>query len=206
VLGAGADAAAEAAGCGPQSARSRDPRPGRWLEAGRFRQDLYYRLSVFPIELPPLRERREDIGVLATHLLRLACARLKRPEMRSKSRDVAILEHHDWPGNVRELQHVIERAVILAQGGRLRLDLALPRRQLGSESAKERQAPIVESRPSAAVVPEAEVRRRERENVLGALEQAHWKVYGPGGAAELLGVKATTLASRMRALGIKRPA
>ena len=75
----------------------------------------------------------------------------------------------------------------------------------GSESAKQRQASIVESRPSAAVVPEAELRRRERENVLGALEQAHWKVYGPGGAAELLGIKATTLASRMRALGIKRP-
>ncbi len=177
----------------------------RDVEAGRFRQDLYYRLSVFPIELPPLRERPEDIGALAAHFLRLACARLKRPEIRLTSQDVAILRRYDWPGNVRELQHVIERAVILAQGGRLRLNLALPRRQSDSESAKQRQAAIVEPRPTAGVVPEAEMRGRERENVLGALEQAHWKVYGPGGAAELLGIKATTLASRMRALGIRRP-
>jgi DNA-binding NtrC family response regulator len=91
--------------------------------------------------------------------------------MRLTSREVAILERYDWPGNVRELQHVIERATILAQGGRLRLDLALPRRPSGSEFARQRQAPIVESRPSAAVVPEAEVRRRERENVLAALER-----------------------------------
>jgi len=100
---------------------------------------------------------------------------------------------------------VIERAIILGQGGRLRFDTALPRRQLGSESAKQRQTAIVGPRPTATVVPEAEVRRRERENVLAALEQARWKVYGPGGAAELLGIKATTLASRMRALGIERP-
>ena len=177
----------------------------RDVEAGRFRQDLYYRLSVFPIELPPLRERREDIAALAAHLLRLACVRLKHADMRLRSQDVAILKRYDWPGNVRELQHVIERAVILGQGGRLRLDLALPPRQLGSESIKQRQAPVVEPRPSAVVVPEAQMRRRERENVLGALEQAHWRVYGPGGAAELLGINATTLASRMKALGIRRP-
>ena len=177
----------------------------RDVETGRFRQDLYYRLSVFPIELPPLRERREDIPALAAHLLRLACARLKRPGMRLTSQDLAALERYDWPGNVRELQHVIERAIILGQGGRLRFDTALPRRQLGSESAKQRQTAIVGPRPTATVVPEAEVRRRERENVLAALEQARWKVYGPGGAAELLGIKATTLASRMRALGIERP-
>ena len=178
----------------------------RDVEAGRFRQDLYYRLSVFPIELPPLRERPEDIDALAAHLLRLACARLRRPEMRLTSQDVAVLKRYDWPGNVRELQHVMERAVILGQRGRLRLDLALlPRRQLGSEPTKQRQAPTVESRPSATVVPEAEKRRRERENVLAALEQAHLKVYGPGGAAELLGINASTLASRMRALGLRRP-
>jgi len=168
----------------------------RDVETARFRHDLYYRLSVFPIELPPLRERREDIPALAAHLLRLACARLKRPGMRLTSQDLAALERYDWPGNVRELQHVIERAIILGQGGRLRFDTALPRRQLGSESAKQRQTAIVGPRPTATVVPEAEVRRRERENVLAALEQARWKVYGPGGAAELLGIKATTLASR----------
>jgi transcriptional regulator with GAF, ATPase, and Fis domain len=126
--------------------------------------------------------------------------------MRLTTQDVAILGRYDWPGNVRELQHVIERAVILGRGGRLRLDLALPRRPSGSESARQRPGPIAESRASAAVVAEAEVRRRERENVLAALEQAHWGVYGPGGAAELLGIKATMLAFRMRALGIKRPA
>jgi transcriptional regulator with GAF, ATPase, and Fis domain len=177
----------------------------RDVETGRFRQDLYYRLSVFPIELPSLRERPEDIGALAAHFLRLACSRLKRPEISLTSQDIATLRQYDWPGNVRELQHVIERAVILAQGGRLRLDSALARRHSGPSSATPRQAAIVQSRPTAAVVPEAEMRGRERENVLAALDQARWKVYGPGGAAELLGIKPTTLASRIRALGIRRP-
>ncbi|MBI4271366.1 MAG: sigma 54-interacting transcriptional regulator, partial [Candidatus Rokubacteria bacterium] len=178
----------------------------RDVETGRFRQDLYYRLSVFPIELPSLRERPDDIGALAAHFLRLACSRLKRPDIRLTSQDVATLRQYDWPGNVRELQHVIERAVILAQGGRLRLDPALARRHAGPPSATLRRAAIVQSRPAAAVAPEAEMRARERENVLAALDQARWKVYGPGGAAELLGIKPTTLASRIRALGIRRPA
>jgi len=178
----------------------------RDVETGRFRQDLYYRLSVFPIELPSLRERPEDIGALAAHFLRLACSRLKRPDIRLTSQDVATLRQYDWPGNVRELQHVIERAVILAQGGRLRLDPALARRHSGPPSATPRQAAIVQSRPTAAVEPEAEMRGRERENVLAALDQARWKVYGPGGAAELLGIRPTTLGSRIRALGIRRPA
>jgi hypothetical protein len=162
----------------------------RDVEAGRFRQDLYYRLSVFPIELPPLRERREDIGALAAHLFGLACARLKRPEMRLTNQDVAILKRYDWPGNVRELQHVIERAIILGQG-RPRLDLALPGRQAGSESAKQRQAAIVV--PTERRVVRSQVRRRAGERPCG-LGRRTGRCPGPAGCG-LLGIKATTLAS-----------
>jgi transcriptional regulator with GAF, ATPase, and Fis domain len=92
---------------------------------GHFRQDLYYRLSVFPMELPPLRQRKEDIPALATHFASLCCGRLNRPEIRLTDEDTGLLRRYDWPGNIRELQNVIERAVILAKGGRMRLDLAL---------------------------------------------------------------------------------
>ncbi len=164
-------------------------------EAGRFRQDLYYRLSVFPVELPPLRKRPEDVPLLAEHFLALAARKLGRPKPRLTLASVQKLQRYRWPGNVRELQHVIERAVITAEGGRLAIELP------GGEVEPVRPAPPAE--PAAdRVLTDAEVRKLEADNIRAALERANGKVSGPGGAAEILGIKPTTLASRMKALGL----
>ena len=172
------------------------------MDGGRFRPDLYYRFSVFPIEVPPLRDRKSDIPALSEHLLRQSCLKLRRTDVRLYVDDIDALVGYEWPGNVRELQHVIERAVILGEGGRIRLDLALPQngRPAGTRTART-PAPS----QATAVVTDEEMRRRERQNILAALEQAQGKLYGRDGAAALLSIKATTLASRMKALGIKRP-
>src|SRR5205823_8008531 len=95
-------------------------------EVGRFRQDLYYRLSVFPVELPPLRKRKEDIPLLAEHFLQVSARKIGRPTPRLTLATVQRLQQYDWPGNVRELQHVLERAVITATGGRLSVELPSP--------------------------------------------------------------------------------
>ena len=164
---------------------------------GRFRSDLFYRLSVFPIMLPPLRERSEDIPALASHFLTQAARRFGRPAPRLDARALRTLQSYAWPGNIRELQHVIERAVLLARGGALRPDGLLTEPFV----AVEREAP---DQPRAAVViPEIEWRRRARENILAALDQAHGRIYGAGGAAELLGISPTTLVSRLKALGLR---
>ncbi|QRK12442.1 sigma 54-interacting transcriptional regulator [Archangium violaceum] len=174
----------------------------REVQEGRFRRDLYYRLSVFPIEVPPLRERKEDIPLLAAHFVRQARARLGRPTLALGAAQIETLQRYDWPGNVRELENVIERAVILSQGAEtLRLDLALP------ETARRVRAPT--PRPATSPVPtfvtDAEFRRRERENLQAALDAAGGRIYGREGAAALLGIRPTTLASRMKALGIPKP-
>jgi transcriptional regulator with GAF, ATPase, and Fis domain len=160
-------------------------------EAGRFRQDLYYRLSVFPVETPPLRKRLDDIPVLAEHFLALAARKLGRPKPRLTVANVQALQRYAWPGNVRELQHVLERAVITSAGGRLNLDVpAAPQRARAEVTA------------ATAVRTDAEMRQLEADNLRAALQAAGGKVSGPGGAAELLGLKPTTLASRLKALGI----
>jgi transcriptional regulator with GAF, ATPase, and Fis domain len=162
-------------------------------DAGRFRQDLYYRLSVFPVELPPLRSRAEDVPPLAEHFLALSARRLGRPKPRLTPADARQLQAYHWPGNVRELQHVIERAVITADGVRLAIDLPACRSETPAAPV-----PVVEDR----VLTAAEVRRMESDNIRAALRRANGKVAGPGGAAELLGMKPTTLASRIKALGL----
>ncbi|MBZ4420591.1 sigma 54-interacting transcriptional regulator [Myxococcus sp. RHSTA-1-4] len=167
------------------------------VAAGRFREDLYYRLSVFPIEVPPLRQRRDDIPLLAEHFLRRVSSRLKLPPPRLTQAHVQALQRYDWPGNVRELENVLERAVILSRGGRLRLEGALPE-AVGATRERKEPTPT----PEAAFLTEKEWRQRERENLRAALAAAGGKVYGPGGAAELLGLAPTTLASRLKALGI----
>ena len=160
------------------------------VEAGRFRQDLFYRLSVFPIEVPPLRERKEDIPVLAAHFLKAGAQKMNLKPSRLTAEDAALLRAYSWPGNVRELQNVIERAIILSQGGPLRFDLA-------SSGAR----PLV---PRTGVLTREELKQYERESIRAALAQTNGKVFGANGAAALLGMKGTTLASRIKALGLKQ--
>jgi transcriptional regulator with GAF, ATPase, and Fis domain len=162
------------------------------VEAGRFRKDLYYRLCVFPIRMPPLRERSEDIRLLAEHFAQLASQRLKLPRAVLTEPGIEQLTAYSWPGNVRELQNVIERAVIVSRGGPLRVDLVL---------APFGQKDHAKWNPGAAgtsVFPKREMERRERENIVKALEMARGKIYGADGAAAILGMKPTTLASRMK--------
>jgi formate hydrogenlyase transcriptional activator len=155
------------------------------VDAGRFRQDLYYRLSVFPIELPPLRDRRDDIPSLAAHFVQQTARRMNRPAPRVTQATMSRLTSHEWPGNVRELQNAIERAVILAQGSFLEFDWL--------QAAN--TPPAVEAAPSdsPAVLTSDELKRRERENLTTALAQTGGKVFGPTGAAALLGMKPTTV-------------
>jgi len=164
------------------------------VAAGRFRLDLFYRLSVFPIQVPALRDRREDIPPLATRFVRAASQRLGRPTPKVPQHEIAKLVAYHWPGNIRELQHVVDRAVILAaESGAVRFDVADP---VARPRASTTSAPAYRTA--------AEWRRLERENVLAALEAAAGRVSGASGAAALLGVNPNTLASRLRALGIRR--
>ncbi|MCA8963268.1 MAG: sigma 54-interacting transcriptional regulator [Planctomycetes bacterium] len=165
------------------------------VDAGRFRQDLYYRLSVFPVELPPLRERRGDIAALAEHFLRAVAAQRGGKVPRLSQAVLQQLERHDWPGNVRELQNAIERALILAPHGPLRFDT------LGGQGRRPVAPPSPQSMP---VRTRADLLVDERQNLTAALRATRGKVFGPGGAAELLGMKPTTVASRIARLGIDR--
>ncbi|QEL16630.1 sigma-54-dependent Fis family transcriptional regulator [Limnoglobus roseus] len=178
------------------AATNRDLR--REVAAGRFREDLYFRLNVFPIEVAALRRRVDDILPLAEHFLAAAAKRLGRPVPRLTPADAERLRRYPWPGNVRELQHLIERAAIVSTGRRLVLDVPDGPPPAAAES------PV--SLPGVApdrLWTEAEFRDLERQNLRAALRRAAGKIYGPGGAAELLGLKPTTLASRMKALGVR---
>jgi transcriptional regulator with GAF, ATPase, and Fis domain len=172
----------------------------------RFREDLYYRLSVFPLEIPPLRDRRDDIPALTHHFVSLFRSRLNRPDIRFTDDDAELLKQYDWPGNVRELQNVIERAVILARNGRLRLDLALAHsKPVGAASAE--ISPALQPNSSGGKIMRSEdLRHLERDNIVAALKRSNGKISGPGGAAEFLGLNPNTLGSRIRSLGIKRNA
>jgi transcriptional regulator with GAF, ATPase, and Fis domain len=172
------------------------------VEAGRFREDLFYRLNVFPIEVTPLRARKEDIAPLASHFLELASKKLQHPAPQLTRAHIAQLESYDWPGNARELQNIIERAVIMSRSGVFRFDL--PGEAAPAAVAPPRVEPAA-SDEAQEVVSDAEMQRRERENIRAALDRTGWKIAGPGGAAELLGMKPTTLASRIKRLGLKKP-
>jgi transcriptional regulator with GAF, ATPase, and Fis domain len=171
------------------------------VAANRFREDLYYRLNVFPLKVAPLRERKDDIPLLAAYFIsiwenELGCARATLTEA-----GIDALQNYEWPGNIRELRNVIGRAVILARGGTLEFGL-----------------PVIQSRPhplcstfregkedESEFLTEPELRRRERENLLFVLHKTGWKIKGVNGAAELLGIKASTLVSRVAKMGLKRP-
>ncbi|MCW5666380.1 MAG: sigma-54-dependent Fis family transcriptional regulator [Piscinibacter sp.] len=158
------------------------------VDAGRFRADLYYRLNVFPIALPPLRERREDIAALLDHAVRRLARRLGREVTGIAPSFLAAAAVYDWPGNVRELENVVERALIVSQGGLL--DAPLP----AARSASLRAPPDGDTLESI-----------ERAHLLRVLEGKHWVIEGPDGAARALGLNPSTLRGRLRRLGIGKP-
>jgi PAS domain S-box-containing protein len=168
------------------------------VHAGRFREDLYYRLSVFPIEVPPLRERKDDIPLLAKHFLDAACKRFSRSGLHLTAIQLRQLQNYDWPGNIRELQNVIERAVITSRLDSLRLDIP------AAESRSPARATTrSKSREEYEVIPDKEMNRRVRDNMVAALKRSGGRIYGPGGAAELLGIRPSTLTTRIKKLGLK---
>ena len=155
-------------------------------------------MNVFPLQVASLRERHEDIPPLAKHFVNLVVKETKCHPPRLTAAGVAALQNYDWPGNIRELRNVIERAVILASGGPLEFDLPISRSppQLVVSAAEEMAAPEFLTEP--------EMLRRERDNLLVVLEKTGWKIKGVDGAAELLGVKPTTLLSRIKKMGLRR--
>ena len=171
------------------------------VEAGNFREDLYFRLNVFPVHVVPLRERTDDIPLLAQHFISLLSRKLNMPEPSLTNVAVKQLQSYSWKGNIRELQNVIERAIILSQGGSLRFDLpngdVLPPavNNIMSESSDDdmQLTPYTESERIA----------RDKENIIRALAISDNKISGVGGAAELLGIKPTTLASRLKNMDIR---
>ena len=163
------------------------------VERGNFREDLFYRLNVFPIDVPPLRKRKEDIPLLAAYLLRLAAKKFKTDEPFLSKANVLQLTSYDWPGNVRELQNIVERSVIISQKGKLRFDLP---------KTKTEKKGIIDSDWDNQEYPEiltfAQIRKLDQENILQALKKSGGKIFGNNGAAELLGTPPTTLLSRMK--------
>jgi len=168
------------------------------VDAKKFREDLFFRLNVFPIEAVALKNRIDDIPLLATHFISLICRRLKRAEPRLTQLNLKQLQAYPWPGNIRELQNVIERTIIVSKKNRLNFNLtpeydSSPAITTSSEELEERFPFTEQERLS-----------RDRDNILSALQLTKGKVSGQDGAAQLLGIKSTTLASRMKALGVKR--
>jgi len=169
--------------------------------AGKFREDLFYRLSVFPIDVPPLRKRGDDVIQLAQHFLEATCNEFGRKPMTLTRNQADEIRNYAWPGNVRELKNVIERAVILSQGNVLRLDLSLA--DTGVEIAAGSQNDDLAT--ESLILTEKDMKILQKKNLLAALRQTNWRVSGKGGAAELLGVRPTTLADRIKSFGVRRP-
>jgi transcriptional regulator with GAF, ATPase, and Fis domain len=156
------------------------------VREGKFRQDLFYRLNVFPVRVPPLRERREDIPLLVWAFVD-EFARLFSKNIQSIEKDsLEALQRYSWPGNVRELRNLVERAMIIASGPRLRIQLPATTAVLASATSRR-------------------LEEVERQHILGVLEKSGWRIRGASGAADQLGLKPTTLEARMAKLGIRRP-
>jgi transcriptional regulator with GAF, ATPase, and Fis domain len=166
----------------------------KMVARAQFRSDLYYRLNVFPIVLPALRERREDIPALVTHFVEVFNRRMGKQVDSIPSETMAAFQWYSWPGNIRELQNLVERAVILSRDGVL--PNPLQKRQTGAIILSSN----AQSSPSSITLEDS-----DRTLILETLEQAGWVVGGPYGAAAKLGLKRTTLLAKMRRLGISRP-
>ena len=169
----------------------------RAIEEGTFREDLFHRLSVFPLVVPPLRQRREDIPLLAAHFVR---HHAQRPEPPLSDAAMAYLKAYDWPGNVRELEHWIERMVVLYEGEQLELADVLEAEAMGQPLSPSASAPEAEDQEPPLAEGEDEPQR-----IIAALRTTNWIVAGPRGAAHLLGMSDRTLQYRMRKYGIQRP-
>ncbi|WP_239493513.1 sigma 54-interacting transcriptional regulator [Luteitalea sp. TBR-22] len=162
------------------------------VRAGRFRQDLLYRLNVFPITVPPLRQRPEDIPLLVTHFIQKHCRKLAVPPPQVSRATMRALQSQPWPGNIRELENVVERALIATRGAQFDLvDVGGPPLPLPADPVADPGTRTLE--------------QLERDYILATLERKHWQIAGQGGAAEALGINASTLRSRMQKLGIRRP-
>jgi formate hydrogenlyase transcriptional activator len=166
----------------------------------KFRQDLFYRLNVFPISVPPLRERREDIPMLVRHFAHQFSRRMKKNIEDISTETMEALTRYDWPGNIRELQNLIERAVILSTGPTLDVPVAA----LNGRRTTAASAPGSADGPGAAHGGET-LEDADRRHIIAALERTRWVIAGPNGAAARLGIKRSTLQFRMRKLGIVRP-
>ena len=171
------------------------------MVAGRFREDLFYRLSVFPIEVPPLRARPEDVIQLAQHFLESICNDFGRSPYKLTRSQAAVISDYDWPGNVRELKNVIERAVILSKGNTLRLDLSMPANDPASPDSIE----LHDRKGEDRILTDRRMRELQKGNLIAALKATNWKVSGKDGTAELLGVRPTTLYDRMKTFKIRKP-
>jgi formate hydrogenlyase transcriptional activator len=158
------------------------------VKNGTFRGDLFYRLNVFPLESPPLRERRDDISLLVSFFLSKFGKKLGKQVRGVSQKSMEALKNYSWPGNVRELQNVIERAVVVARGPVVQTDESMLRAEDTSEISK------VDTLENV-----------ERGHIIRALNETNWVIHGKKGAAEILGINPSTLRSRMEKLGIKRP-
>jgi formate hydrogenlyase transcriptional activator len=167
----------------------------KMVARGQFRSDLYYRLDVFPISVPALRERREDIPALVSHFVKMFSHRMKRQVDSIPSETMSAFQWHSWPGNIRELQNLVERAVILSHDGVLHNPLH-----------KRRTGPLVLGLQPTQTAPSSGTwEDSDRALIVETLEEVGWVVGGPRGAAAKLGLKRTTLMARMSKLGISRP-
>jgi formate hydrogenlyase transcriptional activator len=168
------------------------------VEAGRFREDLYFRLNVFPLEVAPLRDRKDDIPLLARHFMATSAQRLGRPALKLSEATLKRLQSYNWPGNIRELQNVIERGVITSTGDNLKIDL------VSLTSPAVNLIPGSDLVANDGIMTEDEMVDMQKKNLTTALDRTGWKIYGPGGTAELLGLRPTTLASRIKKYELKR--
>ncbi|HWT88529.1 MAG TPA: sigma 54-interacting transcriptional regulator, partial [Candidatus Angelobacter sp.] len=169
-----------------------------------FRSDLYYRLNVFPIQIPALRERREDIPLLVRYFVQKFSQRFNKTVLFVPADAMDALTNYSWPGNVRELENLLERAVLLSPGKELRIPLSELKSSLSMSKGEAPEAALSDS-VEASPAQVATLEEAERQHILRVLRQTKWRIAGPRGAAVLLGMKRTTLQARIRKLGIRRP-
>jgi transcriptional regulator with GAF, ATPase, and Fis domain len=171
------------------------------VAAKRFRDDLFFRLNVFPIHIAPLRERKEDIPLLAMYFVRKLSEKLHRPSPRLTEANIMDLQNYSWPGNVRELENAIERALILSEPKSLRIDFNTDIFRVSRQATDN----CISRFDNKDILSEAEVNELVKQNTFIALKRSNWKIYGPGSASELLGIKPTTLIERMKRMKIQKP-